>query len=82
MFECWYFSGSGDPFFGGDADDRVLYVNRSGGLKFFTADYWAAREGYSRALFHSDREALLRGELLAPAGSTVSAIRHVERVAA
>lgn len=82
MYECWYFSGTGDPFFGGDADDRILYVNAAGSLRFFRDDWQATREGFARALFRTEREATLRGELLAPAGALISAIHRVERAAA
>jgi hypothetical protein len=74
QFECWYFHGTGDPAFGGDADDRVLYTNGTESA-FYRSTWEAKRAGMHRALFQTERAAIEAGQLLAPSGARVSGIR-------
>ena len=82
MFEIWYFHGTGDPFFGGDADDRRLFTNGSG-FRFYRSRWQAERDGYNEvALFHLEKCGLQIGHALAPKGALVSAILMRGRAAA
>ena len=47
MFHVLQFTGHGDPFFGGSADDRALYLTQEG-LAFLTG--WDAQ----RRAFHGE----------------------------
>ena len=60
QFECWYFHGTGDPCFGGDADDRVLYTNGTASA-FHRSSSEAKQAGMHRALFPTERAAIEAG---------------------
>lgn len=60
-FECWEFYGRGDQFFGGNADDRILYDMPDGSRKFLRSYDYAERKIADRALFDSCSAAKLAG---------------------
>lgn len=74
MFEVWYFSGNGDPMFGGNADDRVLY-RKGEEFDWFNSRWAAKQRGFERASFDDAEAALQLGNQLAPAKALVSVIR-------
>lgn len=58
-YECWEFYGTGDQFFGGNADDRVLHsVN---GTPKFVRSCEVQRLGAVRMAFDSQEEAETAG---------------------
>jgi len=71
-YEVWEFFGRGDPFFGGSADDRVLYETADGGLAFLRG-YEA--HGLQRRRFHTVLAALAIGRALARPGAKLSAVK-------
>jgi hypothetical protein len=68
------FHGTGDPFFGGSADDRVL----GDGGKFLTGAGWSPKD-YAR--FDTKAEALAAAEVASNRrkGSKLAAIEEVPR---
>lgn len=77
-FECWEFFGAGDQFFGGSADDRVLYRLPDGSASFLRSWERGSHPGATRALFGVKDEALQAGRALARSGARVSAIQARE----
>lgn len=58
LFVCVEFWGNGDPFFGGQADDRTLMADGGG----FYVPPRTGRRDYRPALFTSREDAIAAGE--------------------
>jgi hypothetical protein len=69
-YEVWEFWGRGDPFFGGNADDRVLYEVEPGVYQFLSGPE-AARRKLSPAAFEDKVTAFQTGEVCARKGGRV-----------
>jgi hypothetical protein len=63
-YEVWEFWGRGDPFFGGNADDRILYEVGAGHYQFLSGPE-AARRKVSPAAFEDKVTAFQTGEVCA-----------------
>lgn len=71
QFECWEFYGQGDPFFGGNADDRVLYRLPTGTLSFIAR--CSLPTGAVRATFETKAAALAAGHAATTRNGLISA---------
>ena len=63
-YEVWEFWGKGDPFFGGNADDRLLYEVEPAYYQFLSGPE-AARRKLCPAVFEDKVTAFQTGELCA-----------------
>ena len=61
QFECWEFFGRGDPFFGGDADDRILYDMPNGNRKFLRCYDYVEVKAARKAVFGTASAARIAG---------------------
>lgn len=80
-FECWEFKGNSDRFFGGEADDRVLYRLADGSHKFVRGCDRHQHPGVKLVLF-DDREGADSAGIAASerAPSLISAMEHNPRI--
>jgi hypothetical protein len=61
-YQVWEFWGTGDPFFGGNADDRVLYEVEPGYFQFLSGPE-ASRHKLSPAVFDNSVTAYQTGRV-------------------
>lgn len=74
-FECWEFKGTGDAFFGGTADDRILRCLPGGELRFIRGCD-AQRLGAPIAEFDTQEEAETAGIRATERNGLISAHRR------
>lgn len=81
-FECWEFFGRGDPEFGGNADDRILYrIDAAAFIGWRSLEFlrgWEVfrygKHSMRRAIFATKEEAEAAGRPLARPGARVAGV--------